>query len=126
MRQAKWVLLACLSATGAMPLFAQNREKRSMTTKTASTKPPATREVVLGKKLFEERCAICHFSNSEVKKIGPGMKGIYQRGQDADGKAINDASLRAWIEKGGKNMPGFKDSLKEEEIRALIAYLKTL
>ncbi len=126
MRQAKWVLLACFCATWTMLLFAQNGEKQSETPKKASTRPPESSEVALGKKLFEERCAICHFSKSEVKKIGPGMKGLYHRGKDADGKTVNDASLRAWIEKGGKNMPGFKDSLKEEEIRALIAYLKTL
>ncbi len=126
MRQAKWALLACLTATGTTLLFAQNGEKRSETAKKASTKPPAGSEVALGTKLFEERCAICHFNKSQVKKIGPGMKGLYQRGQFADGKAVNDASLRAWIEKGGKNMPGLKDSLNEEEIRALIAYLKTL
>lgn len=120
------MLLACFSVAGTMLVFAQSGEKRAETAAKASTRTARSSEAALGKKLFDERCAICHFSQSEVKKIGPGMKGMSQRGKDADGKVINDASLRAWIENGGKNMPGFKDSLKNEEIRALIAYLKTL
>lgn len=34
--------------------------------------------------------------------------------------------MRAWIESGGKDMPGFKDTLKPNEIRDLLAYLRTL
>ena len=83
-------------------------------------------EIALGKVKFEERCAICHYSESTAQKIGPGMKGLYARGKFADDKKVNDLGMTAWIEKGGKDMPGFKDVLKPGETRALIAYLRTL
>ena len=34
--------------------------------------------------------------------------------------------LAKWIEDGGKDMPGFNETLKPGQVRALIAYIKTL
>ena len=39
---------------------------------------------------------------------------------------MTDASLSKWIEAGGKDMPGFKETIKPEQIRQLISYIKTL
>ena len=41
------------------------------------------------------------------------MRGLVKRGRFADGSPLDDAGLRAWIEKGGKQMPPFKDVLSE-------------
>ena len=82
--------------------------------------------VARGEKLYDAQCEICHFDHTTKKKIGPGLKGLMARGKFSDGKKVDDESLRAWIEKGGKDIPGFKDSLNDAEIRDLIAYLKTL
>ncbi len=79
-----------------------------------------------GKRIFDARCAVCHYGTTEAKKIGPGLKGLYQRGKYAEGKPVDNESLRVWIENGGKDMPGFKTTLSAEQIRTLIAYLKTL
>jgi cytochrome c len=83
-------------------------------------------EVAEGKAIYDQRCAVCHFSNSTAKKIGPGLKGLYARRKFADGRKVDDASVTAWIEIGGKDMPGFKDALKPAQVRELMAYLKTL
>ena len=83
-------------------------------------------EVSAGKAAYEERCAICHFSESTAKKVGPGLKDLYPRGKFADGRKVDDASATAWIEKGGKDMPGYKNVLPSEQIRALVAYLRSL
>src|SRR5439155_5310621 len=32
-----------------------------------------------GKQVFEQKCAMCHFADSDQKKIGPGLKGISKR-----------------------------------------------
>ena len=85
-----------------------------------------TADTARGQALFNERCAICHYDQSAAQKIGPGLKGIYARGKFADGKKVDDTSMAGWIEKGGKDMPGLKDTLKPAEIRTLISYLKTL
>jgi cytochrome c len=92
---------------------------------TAAQNTSKSAEITRGKKVYDAQCEICHFNATTKKKIGPGLKGLYKRGVYANGKKVDDASLRAWIEKGGKDMPGFKDSLTASEIRDLIAYIKT-
>jgi mono/diheme cytochrome c family protein len=83
-------------------------------------------DATAGKATFEQRCAICHYSDSTAKKIGVGLKGLFARGKFANGAKVDDAAVSTWIEKGGKDMPGFRGALKPDQIRDLIAYLKTL
>jgi cytochrome c len=79
-----------------------------------------------GRTLFHDRCALCHYDRSDAQKIGPGLKGIYARGRFADGKKVNDAAMIALVQNGGEDMPPAKAPLKPEEMRALIAYLRSL
>ena len=82
--------------------------------------------IARGLVVYKDRCAICHFSESDAKKIGPGLKGIYKRGKFPDGGKVNDTSLEKWILSGGKDMPPFQQVLNPNQIHDLIAYLKTL
>lgn len=126
MRCRKPFWLAWLSLFATALLFAQAPDTDAAKHKPASNAPSIPADIEKGKKLFNSKCAICHFSASPAKKIGPGLRGLLKRGTYADGKPVDDASLRVWIEKGGKNMPGFRDSLNAEQVRDLITYLKTL
>ncbi len=119
------LLVVSLSLAAAVAL-AQSSGKETPGNKSAENPAPTRADIDKGRKTFDARCALCHYRTSPAKKIGPGMKGFAKRGIYADGKPVDDASLREWIEKGGKNMPGFKDSLNAEQMRELIAYLKTL
>jgi len=110
------LLLVCLGLASAALLCAQAPGKASA----------AAADVARGKKVFAARCAVCHYADSRAKKIGPGLKDLSRGGRYADGKPVDDASLRQWIEKGGKDMPGFKSSLNADQVRDLVAYLKTL
>jgi mono/diheme cytochrome c family protein len=113
------VLLAAVSVLGqSAPQSAKKSGARS--------KPAPSATVARGEKVYDTQCEVCHFDHSTKKKIGPGLKGLMARGKFSDGKKVDDESLRAWIEKGGKDMPEFKDSLNDAEMRDLIAYLKTL
>ena len=82
--------------------------------------------VASGKQIYGARCEICHFFASKAKKVGPGLANIYPGGKFANGKKVDDAAMRVWIEAGGKDMPGFREALKPNEVRDLIAYLRTL
>ncbi|MGB7351101.1 MAG: cytochrome c, partial [Candidatus Acidiferrales bacterium] len=62
---------------------------------------------------------------STEKKIGSGLAGLMKRAKFRNGMTADDDHLRRVIERGGKDMPGFRDSLKERQIRDLIAYVKT-
>lgn len=99
--------------------------------------PGAVPTVARGKKLVEDSgCLACH-SLDGTAKIGPTLKGIFGRTVElADGKKVNadDNYLResliepnARLVKGFQAvMPTFKQTLKEEDIAAIIAYLKTV
>ena len=82
--------------------------------------------VASGQKIYAKQCEICHYATSKAKKIGPGLANIYPTGKLSNGKKVDDTSMRVWIESGGKDMPGYKDLLKPNEVRDLIAYLRTL
>ena len=122
-RNALLFTLALAAATAIV--FAQSGEKRMTPTKPANG--AAMRgSAARGKNVFDQQCGVCHYTATDAKKIGPGLKGLMKRGKYADERPIDDASLKDWIEKGGKNMPSFKEVLKPENIRDLVAYLKTL
>jgi cytochrome c len=113
-------MLAC-----AWTIFAAAQKSSPPTPKSGATIiNPAL--VASGQKIYAKQCAICHYATSKAKKIGPGLANIYPNGKFSNGKKVDDAAMRVWIESGGKDMPGFKDTLKPNEIRDLLAYLRTL
>ena len=80
-----------------------------------------------GKEVFEKKCAICHFAESEMKKIGPGLKGISKRGTfTINGNKVTTESLTTWIENGDALMPPMKETLEPAQIKDVVAYVKTL
>src|SRR5215469_8142478 len=78
-----------------------------------------------GKVVFEQ-CSVCHNADSTEKKVGPGLKGLFQKDKMTNGKKPTDANVRAKIDEGGNGMPAYKDMLSDQEKDDVIAYLKTL
>lgn len=78
-----------------------------------------------GKEVFEQ-CAVCHNVDSAERKVGPSLKGLYKHDKLHNGKAVNDADVRAVINNGGNGMPAYQDMLSEQDKDNVIAYLKTL
>ena len=78
-----------------------------------------------GKEVFEQ-CGVCHNTDTDEKKIGPALKGLFKRDKLKNGKAVNDDNVKAVINSGGNGMPSYADMLSEEEKANVIAYLKTL
>jgi len=78
-----------------------------------------------GKVVFEQ-CAVCHNADSDEKKMGPGLKGLFKKDKLTNGKKPSDATVLAKINEGGNGMPAYKDMLSDQEKDDLIAYLKTL
>jgi cytochrome c len=96
-------------------------------TATTKTVDPNASAVARGKTVFQQKCSVCHYDNSEQKKIGPGLKGLSKRGTfSVNGNKITDESLKAWIENGDQLMPPFKDVLDAGQIKDVIAYVKAL
>jgi mono/diheme cytochrome c family protein len=78
-----------------------------------------------GKAVFQQ-CSVCHNANSEQKKMGPGLKGLFKKAKLTNGKKPTEAGIRAKIDAGGNGMPAYKDMLSDAEKDDLVAYLKTL
>jgi cytochrome c len=80
-----------------------------------------------GKAVFQEKCALCHNAETADKKIGPGLKGLYERGTfTGDGSKVTDESVKKFIEAGKGMMPPFKDTLEPAKVDDVVAYVKTL
>ena len=110
--------LACAAA-----LVAQDQPAKKSNGGSKGSSAAATR----GKEVFEKKCAICHYADSDAKKIGPGLKGLSKRGTfTVNNNKVTDENLKTWIENGDSLMPGLKDSLEAAQIKDVIAYVKTL
>jgi cytochrome c len=78
-----------------------------------------------GKEVFEA-CSVCHNTDTDEKKVGPSLKGLFKRDKLKNGKKVTDENVKATINAGGNGMPSYSDLLSEEEKANVIAYLKTL
>ncbi|MBZ5527381.1 MAG: c-type cytochrome [Acidobacteriia bacterium] len=118
-----WLGIATLAMAGVA--LAQGTEKKPKAKKAAA---PVDKEAVeRGRILFEKKCALCHNADSDVRKIGPGLKGLNQRGKfSVNDNKITDKTLKAWIESGDEQMPPFKEVLSEKEIMDVVRYVRTL
>lgn len=108
MKLALWIATAGLLA-GLIPLAAQN--------------PKLSERELAGKKLFLQRCSICHMpplntpEDPDPKPYGPKLNG-FVRDQATEERA------RQTILNGTTRMPGFQYGLTKEQIEGILGYLK--
>ena len=118
-----YVILGFALLGFSVAVLAQDPPAKTAPKKATAAKGSATK----GKEVFDQKCGICHFADSDAKKIGPGLKGISKRGTfTVNNNKFTDDSLKTWIENGDSLMPPFKDVLDEQQIKDVIAYVKTL
>jgi cytochrome c len=116
------VSLAILALAVGSAVLAQSPPAKSPSKKSAPN--PA---IARGKETFDKKCSVCHNADSDAKKIGPGLKGLSKRGTfTVKAEKVTDESLKTWIENGDALMPPFKDVLEADQIKDVIAYVKTL
>jgi len=74
----------------------------------------------LGRDLFTGHCMVCHEHTQ--------ITGAAHFGPDISEKSLNgkDDALFAQISNGSPNMPGFKYVFNPDQMRAIVAYVKTL
>ena len=120
-----YLILGILTLAVAGALLAQDQPAKTTPKKSAGH--ASSGSPVKGKEVFEKKCAICHFADSDAKKIGPGLKGISKRGTfTVNGNKVTTEALTTWIENGDALMPPMKDSLEPAQIKDVVAYVKTL
>ncbi len=90
------------------------------------TKLQNAKAVRSGQDLFAANCTICHFSDRKDTKVGPGLLGLFKNPKlPKSGRVTNEENVRQTIVNGRGKMPPFKH-LKNQEIKAIIDYLKSL
>ena len=78
-----------------------------------------------GKEVFEQ-CSGCHSAETDEKKVGPSLKGLFHRSKLRNGKPVTEKNIRSRIDQGGDGMPAFSNLLSDKEKIDLISYLKAL
>lgn len=92
----------------------------------AQNAPAAAELATRGAVLFKATCAGCHLTDSTAAKGGPGLKGLFKAPKlPASGKPVTDEDIAHQLKKPFQYMPAFPD-LTDEQVKSLIAYLKTL
>jgi cytochrome c len=82
-------------------------------------------EAAKGKQVFQ-LCSGCHSTESDKKKVGPSLRGLFKRSSLGDGQPVTEKNIRIVIQKGRDGMPSFSEALSPQQIDQLIAYLKEL
>src|SRR6476659_6027914 len=67
-----------------------------------------------GKEVFEQ-CGICHNADSDEKKMGPGLKGLFKKAMLVNDTATTETNVKAKIDEGGNGMPPYKGMLSDQE-----------
>lgn len=82
--------------------------------------------VMEGARIFDQNCSMCHYADQTATKIGPGLKGLFNRNiLSVSKQPVSEANIRKQLSTPFKDMPSFSE-LSKNDIDALIAYLKTL
>ena len=77
------------------------------------------------KTLFARHCGVCHSMSGVWARVGPPLKGLFERKQLVTGKPVTDENVRELIRKGGPGlMPGFQYMLTEDQVSAILEDIK--
>lgn len=75
--------------------------------------------------VYKQKCATCH--GADGKGDTPAGKGLNVRSfADPNIAKSSDAELASTIEKGKGDMPGYGKEMKPNEIKAMVAYVRSL
>jgi mono/diheme cytochrome c family protein len=120
-----FIVLGIAVLAVASAVFAQDPDTKAPAKKSGGSGSAAA--AARGKEVFDKKCGVCHYADSDAKKIGPGLKGIAKRGTfTVNNNKVTDESLKTWIENGDTLMPPFKEVLEPAQIKDVVAYVKSL
>lgn len=79
-----------------------------------------------GRHVYDQHCIRCHepYSSREIK--GPSLRGIFKKEEFPSGIKASDDRMIDVIEMGKSKMPSFQNSLTQQQLQDLLAYLHTL
>jgi cytochrome c6 len=75
-----------------------------------------------GAATFKAKCAMCHGADGTKENPGMGVKSL----AGADVQKQSDADLVASVTKGKGKMPAYAGKLSDDEIKGVVAFVRTL
>jgi len=75
-----------------------------------------------GSATFKAKCAMCHGADDTKENPGMGVKSL----AGADVQKQSDADLVAAVSKGKGKMPAYAGKLSDDEIKSVVAFVRTL
>jgi mono/diheme cytochrome c family protein len=79
-----------------------------------------------GRRVYDTRCAECHFAYSTHDLRGPSLHGLFKKQFMTSGIPANDDRVTDIILLGRAKMPNFQNKLTQQQLNDLMAYLHTL
>jgi len=85
-----------------------------------------TPQQAMGRRVYDARCAECHYAYSSRNLRGPSLHGLFKKPFMSSGIPANDERVTDIILLGRAKMPGFQQKLTQQQLVELLAYLHTL
>jgi mono/diheme cytochrome c family protein len=117
-----WLVVVTFGAGLALALTGCDVERRKSDAELGLNSQQAT-----GRKIYDNYCDRCHRPYSTKGKKGPGLKGIFgHQYLSLSGLPANDERVNDIVRNGRPDMPAYSQTLSQQDIQDLLAYLHTL
>jgi len=121
LNRARLLVLALLGLTAIAILGSCDAEPRKTDAELGLNPQQAA-----GRRVYDSRCAECHFAYSKRNLRGPSLNGLFKKQFMSSGIPANDDRVTDIILLGRAKMPGFRNKLTQQQLDDLMAYLHTL
>lgn len=120
-RMEAWLILVGLAGLMAAGLGCEVERRKS------DAELGLNAQEAAGRKAYDSYCIRCHEPYSKRGKKGPGLKGVFQNKYlSLSGLPANDERVTDIIRLGRNEMPSYSQTLSQQDIQDLLAYLHTL
>lgn len=122
------VYMLCFLITIGLGYFGGELDygKKRLTAQAARNPAANADSILAGVKLFEQHCSFCHFTDSTETKVGPGLKGFFQKDTlTFSGWPVSTENVARQLKTPFGQMPPF-ERFSQEEINSLTDFLKTI
>ncbi len=120
--RGRWLAVATICALGLAITCGCNVERRKSDAELGLNPQQAE-----GRKIYDQYCDRCHEPYSTRGKKGPGLKGVFQHKYlRLSGLPATDERVTDIIRLGRNEMPAYSQTLNQQQIDDLLAYLHTL
>jgi mono/diheme cytochrome c family protein len=79
-----------------------------------------------GHAVFATHCAVCHYDRKDGALHGPALVGLYKKKSLPSGTPANDDRVTATVLHGRNMMPAMGNTMDQQDLDDLLAYLHTL